>query len=272
MIDEEKIANFREIIWGYYHEHQRDLPWRTAESDGRYDPYKIMVSEVMLQQTQVTRVIPKYQEFLERFPNVKTLAQSSLADVLSSWNGLGYNRRAKFLWQAAQHIEQDYNGAFPNTLDKLITLPGIGKNTAGAILAYAYNQPVPFIETNIRTIYLHHFFKDEQAVSDQAIREVVAQTIDSDHPREWYWALMDYGAHLKATIGNVSRNSKHYAKQSTFSGSRRQIRGRIIKLLTKQPYLLRQLAAEIDDDRFLGVVTELEHESLIQVDGEIVRL
>ena len=265
MITHEEL---QEIVWEYYHEHGRDLPWRDAESDGSFDPYKIMVSEIMLQQTQAARVIPKYHEFLALFPTVQALKNVPLSAVLTAWSGLGYNRRAKFLWQAAQQID----GSFPDTVEELVKLPGIGANTAAAIAAYSFNQPVSFIETNIRTIYIHHFFPDRVDVHDRELLKIVAATVDHEHPREWYWALMDYGVHLKATVGNTSRNSKHYAKQSTFEGSKRQIRGQVIRLLTNGPASKSSIRSEITDDRLSAVLVDLIAEQFIVQESETYRL
>lgn len=255
------LKQFQQIVWDYYHDHGRDLPWRTPEPDGTFDSYKIMVSELMLQQTQASRVIPKYLQFLEVFPTAQSLAQASLADVLRQWSGLGYNRRAKFLWQAAQQIR----GSFPETLDELIKLPGIGTNTAGAILAYAFNQPVVFIETNIRTVYIHHFFPGQIDVTDKQLLPLLEKTLDAEHPREWYWALMDYGAHLKNTVGNISQNSHHYAKQSTFHGSKRQIRGQVLRELAGANKTYRQLKVNISDERLQNVLDDLTKEGMIQL-------
>ena len=253
-------AAFQELIWDYYHEHGRDLPWRHAETDGSFDPYKIMVSEIMLQQTQAARVIPKYHQFLQQFPTVQDLAKAELSQVLTAWNGLGYNRRAKFLWQAAQAIGEH----FPATMEELVKLPGIGANTAGAIVAYTFNRPVVFIETNIRTVYIHHFFADGDDVHDKQLLPIVQATLDQEHPREWYWALMDYGVFIKTTVGNTARSSKHYTKQSSFVGSKRQIRGRVIRLLTGGPVSRHRLVSEIDDPRLPEVLADLEKEQLIR--------
>lgn len=257
-------TDFQKLIWEYYDLHGRhDLPWRITENDGTFDPYKIMVSELMLQQTQVPRVIPKYIEFLQKFPTVQALASSTLGDVLIAWSGLGYNRRAKFLWQAAQKIQNEFGGEFPNTLEQLVTLPGVGKNTAGAILAYAYDRPIVFIETNIRTVFIHHFFNDRTDIADKDIAEKVAATLPKQNAREWYWALMDYGTYIKQTIGNASRKSSSYKRQSAFHGSKRQIRGLIIRELGKGPKaetVLLELAA---DDRTLTVLQELKAEQMI---------
>lgn len=251
------------MVWDYYARNSRDLPWRTPEQSGVYDPYEILVSEIMLQQTQVPRVVPKYLEFLKAFPDVQTLSRSSLGDVIRAWQGLGYNRRAKFLYQAAQKIMTDFEGNLPISIAMLETLPGVGKNTAGAICVYAYNQPVVFIETNIRTVYIHHFFNDQDDVDDKKILDIVAQTIDYENPRVWYWALMDYGTYLKSQVGNSSRQSKSYVKQSKFEGSKRQIRGAVLRNLATDTYSLTQLSKLVPDERLHQVIDELEKEGLI---------
>ncbi len=256
---------FTATVWEYYHSHGRDLPWRRPESDGTFEPYKILVSEVMLQQTQAARVIPKYQQFLALFPTIEDLAAAPLADVLRAWSGLGYNRRAKFLWQSADTVVTNHRGSLPNSQATLATLPGIGLNTAGAILAYAYNKPVAFIETNIRTVYIHHFFADQADITDTQILAHVARTLptNSQDTRTWYWALMDYGAFLKATVGNRSQSSRNYSKQSAFAGSRRQIRGQVLRQLVGGPQTLAQLHKAIADARLESVLSELCSEQLI---------
>lgn len=255
--------DFVAMVWDYYAKHGRYLPWRITEPDGSFDPYKILVSEIMLQQTQVSRVVPKYQEFLQAYPTVRELAKATLGDVLQIWSGLGYNRRAKFLWQAAQKVVSDYKGVFAEDQKELIKLPGVGINTAGAICAYAFSQPVVFIETNIRTTFIHHFFEDREDVSDAELLPLLQQTVNQENPREWYWALMDYGSHLKTTVGNASRSSKHYAKQSKFEGSRRQIRGQILKTLVTKECTLPQLTEFIPDQRLPAVLKDLKTEGLI---------
>jgi A/G-specific adenine glycosylase len=267
------VAAFRRQILEYYDQHGRhNLPWRVPEADGTFDPYKILVSELMLQQTQVARVIPKYREFLAKFPDVQILAQASVGDVLIAWSGLGYNRRAKFLWQAAQKIVSDFGGEFPATFEQLITLPGVGKNTAGAILAYVYNQPVVFLETNIRTVYIHHFFNDHTDIHDKTIAEIVEQTLPKQNAREWYWSLMDYGAHIKQTAGNASRKSKSYKKQSAFHGSKRQIRGAVIRELGQGPRSEAELLELLADDRTPAVLDELVKEQMITRHGNVYKL
>lgn len=246
----------------------RDMPWRR---DVR--PYYVLVSELMLQQTQVSRVAPKFDEFVRAFPDVESLASAELGDVLQLWSGLGYNRRAKYLWQAACMIRDELGSQFPNTIEGLTKLPGVGPNTAGAIMAYAYNQPVVFIETNIRTVYLHHFFADRDDVADSEIQGKVAETIDHEHPREWYWALMDYGAELKTQkLGNI-RGSKHYTKQPKLAGSLREMRGRILKALASGPLSESQLRTAVQaDERYTTAKTDLISEKLISQVGSSIRL
>lgn len=259
------IAEFRQTVWDFYREHGRhDLPWRLPEAGGTFDPYKILVSEIMLQQTQVPRVMPKYEAFLAKFPDVKSLAAASLGDVLAAWNGLGYNRRARFLWHAAQMIAGDWGGNLPSSIDELQKLPGVGENTAGAVAVYAFNQPVVFIETNVRTAFIHHFFKNKLGIPDIAIKGLVEETLDHENPREWYWALMDYGTFIKQTVGNVSRASKTYAKQSKFAGSARQLRGAIIRTLLNGPHTKAELVANFPDERLGAVLRDLVREGLVR--------
>jgi A/G-specific adenine glycosylase len=222
-----KNAEFQELVWQRGNELFRSMPWRT---DTR--AYYVLVSELMLQQTQVARVIPKFNAFVAQFPDEKTLADAPLADILTAWQGLGYNRRAKFLHEAAKKIVYEYGGVWPETDAGLQTLPGVGVNTAGALRAYAFNQPAVFVETNVRTVYFYHFFDGEEAVSDTVLREQVADTIDAEHPREWYWALMDYGTWLKQQGMGQNNKSKHYKKQSPLEGSVRQMRGAIVRELS----------------------------------------
>lgn len=223
----------------------------------------------MLQQTQVNRVIPKYRAFLENFPTVKHLAGAEQGAVLRAWQGLGYNRRAKFLWHSAQMITRDYDGQFPMIETELVKLPGIGKNTAGAVIAYAYNRPVVYVETNIRTVFIHHFFSDHTNVLDKAVSECVAAALPQDESliRAWYWALMDYGSHLKQTVGNLNKLSKEYTKQSAFHGSKRKVRGEVIRFLSAQTASLPELKTEIDDVRLTPVLDELVNEKLIRKQG-----
>ncbi len=223
-----KEQRFCNTVWQFYREHGRHhLPWRKTTNS-----YRILVSEVMLQQTQVDRVVPKYRAFIRQFPNAHALALAPLGDVLMAWQGLGYNRRAKLLWECAKEVVVAHRGRFPRTYEGLKALPGVGPYTAAAVLAFAYNEAVPLIETNVRTVYLHHFWpSDTTDVTDAEILKLVARTVSKDNPRVWYAALMDYGSHLKKTVGNQNVRAKSYQKQSSFQGSDRQLRGAILRLL-----------------------------------------
>jgi A/G-specific adenine glycosylase len=226
----------------------------------------------MLQQTQVSRVKPKYEEFLGKFPDIQRLAKASLADVLKVWSGLGYNRRAKFLHESAKVVVIEYSGKFPQTVEQLALLPGLGKNTAGAVLAYAFNLPTVFIETNIRTVYIHHFFADKTKVADSELIPLIEETLDYENPREWYWALMDYGSYLKAAVGNLTRSSRHYSKQSRFEGSLRQVRGQVLRLLSEKPRTARRLQEHINDERLPKVLESLLNEKLISKQAQTYHL
>ena len=259
-----EINAFTRTVHAYYQKHARDLPWRHTT-----DPYKILVSEIMLQQTQVERVRIKYAEFLHAFPTVATLAKAPLADVLRTWQGMGYNRRAKMLHETAKAIVRDHAGRFPKDMKTLITLPGIGPSTAGGILAYAHNMPVVFIETNIRRVYMYHFFHDKRGVSDKEILPLVEITCDKEHTREWYSALMDYGTHLAQTIENPNKRSKHYSVQKKFKGSEREVRGAILRSLAEKNhtrlYLMTQLP--FTPERVEKALATLTKESLITQKG-----
>lgn len=253
-------SSFQKVIYDYYHQHNRSFPWRDTD-----DFYQIMVSEFMLQQTQTQRVLPKYQAFIKRFPTVESLAQTSLAEVLKLWQGLGYNRRAKFLHESAKIIMNMHSGTVTRDTVTLQSLPGIGPYTAAAIATFAWNHPNVFIETNIRTVYIHFFFNDDKDITDKQILEKVSQTLDKENPREWYYALMDYGVYLKQTVGNVNRKSKHYTKQSKFEGSNRQIRGQILKLLLSGPKHSNDLYMDLnfEQQRIDVMLGKLTKEALI---------
>jgi len=263
------IHQFQQIVRAYYKDHGRQLPWRQAQINGNFDAYKILVSEIMLQQTQASRVIPKYLQFLERYPTVEALAKASLGEVLTAWNGLGYNRRAKYLHEAAQHLVSRVR---PWTFQDLILEKGIGTNTAAAICVYAFNQPLIFVETNIRTVFIHHFFVDKTDVADKDILPILELVLKGQDPRTFYGALMDYGSHLKMTTGNAATHSRHYVKRSAFAGSRRQLRGRIIRLLTIKPSSQQSLLKTLADERSQMVLAELVKEGLIVYQTNSYRL
>lgn len=227
----------------------RDLPWRRTR-----DPYEIWLSEVMLQQTQVARVLTRWPEWLDRFPSVFALAQAGTAEVLEAWQGMGYNRRALALKSAAEQVVETYDGEFPRGVKQLVALPGIGPATAQGIRSFAFDLPGVYLETNVRTVLLHHLFPDVPSVPDRELIPLVeascpasealladgeafsagpfAQPQDAeDTPRSWYYAMLDYGAHLKKTVPNPSRRAQAYSRQSKFEGSRRQKRAEIVRQL-----------------------------------------
>ena len=222
--------SFKQKVWRFYKAHGRDLPWRETA-----DPYKIWVSEIMLQQTQVDRVIPKYEAFVKKFPTAHVLAKASLGEVLLYWQGLGYNRRAKLLHTGAKHVCKKHDGLLPKTTKKLEEIPGIGPYTAAAIQAFAFNAAVVCIETNIRTVFLYHFFPNTDEVSDAEILPLIKKTMSQNNPRDWYAALMDYGAHLKRSGVSLNTKSKHYTKQKAFKGSAREIRGALVRETLQNP-------------------------------------
>lgn len=268
------IAKFQAEIMKFYKTHRRDhLPWRQAHATGSFGPYHILVSEVMLQQTQVSRVIPKFLSFTRQFPSVDVLAAAPLDSVLREWSGLGYNRRAKFLHQAAQIVVQVHGGAVPTTVEQLVHLPGIGKNTAAAISVYSTNSPHAFIETNIRSVFIDYFFADRSDVHDAEILPLVEQTVLSEDPRQWYWALMDYGSDLKKRSKTLSAKSIHYTPQSRFEGSRRQIRGQLIKrLLVSGELSEKAVQRDFTDPRTSSVIEALVEEGFLVQDQGGYRL
>lgn len=259
------ISEFKKIIWNYYATHGRHFDWRGVD-----DPYKVFVSEIMLQQTQTARVAQKYAQFLQAFASFEQLANASLKDVLLQWQGMGYNRRGMYLHKAAQIIVKDFGGQLPNDPTILVELPGIGPATAASMCAFAYNRPTLFIETNIRAVYIHCFFPGKENVHDKEIMPLVQATLDYDNPREWYYALMDYGVMLKKAVINPSRKSKHYTKQSKFEGSDRQIRGMILKILTKtqEPISVKKLTDMIGKDhvRVQKIIDQMCSEKIICLD------
>ena len=237
-----RLVKLRASVLAHYKSHARNhLPWRKTR-----DPYKILVSEIMLQQTQATRVVPKYKAFIKEFPTARALAASPLKRVLAAWSGLGYNRRAKYLWEAARGGTR-----------------GIGPYTANAVRVFAHNEPVTMIETNIRTVYLHHLFPKAKNVPDSKLisymisvnEEVWRKGIE---PRVWYAALMDYGSYLKTKYPNPSRRSAGHTKQKKFIGSDREIRGAILRA-----HLSHTKVSGFDPKRVVELRKKLKREGLV---------
>jgi A/G-specific adenine glycosylase len=263
---------FRHSILIHYGENMRSMPWRET-----HDPYAVLISEFMLQQTQTVRVLQKYPGFLTRFPNFDVLASAQPADVIREWQGLGYNRRALALHRTAQQVVSHHGGVLPSDPQTLLTFPGIGPYTAGAIAAFAFGVAVPIIETNIRRVFIHWFFPDREDVRDAEILPLVEESLDTNDPRTWYYALMDYGVMLKQTRGNANTRSAHYSKQSKFEGSDRQIRGAILRILGDRSGLIpieivSALAnAEdlyVDPERLVNILRHLLDEGFLCTSGD----
>jgi len=249
---------------------RRDFPWRNTT-----DPYHILVSEVMLQQTQVSRVLVKYPIFISQFSNFRELASASTKDVLQAWQGMGYNRRALYLKKIAEIVVAKYKEKLPNDPVILDSFPGIGEATASSIVAFAFNKPVVFIETNIRRVFLHLFFEGRKSkVDDREIFPLIEKTLDKKNPREWYWALMDYGAHLGKTIDNPNKKSKHYSIQSEFEGSDRQVRGEILRMLLKKSQTEENIITVLKkkNDRVKHILQNMMKEGLIEYKSKMYRI
>ena len=243
------VQEFQSMILDFYRQEGRSFPWRET-----HDPYEILVSELMLQQTQTERVVPKYQNWLQEFPTAQALAQAPFSQVLAAWSGLGYNRRAGYLQEACRQVVEELGGVFPSSARELEKLRGVGPYTARAVATFAFNKPEVFIETNIRSVYLFLFFPRDSfpsgqegdhkepaegitptkdKVADSSLMPLIEATLYHENPRTWYYALMDYGARLKKSTANPNRRSLHYSRQSKFQGSLRQARGAIVRSLTQ---------------------------------------
>lgn len=266
-----RIELFRRTVLGFYARHGRVFPWRETR-----DPYHILVSEFMLQQTQVSRVLVKYPEFLARFPTVKALARASVADVVSAWRGMGYNRRALALQKSARIIVREYGGNVPGERDGLLSLPGVGQSTAGAVRAFAFDAPSVFIETNIRRAVIHFFFPKKKSVTDREVRTILEQALPRKHFRAWHYALMDYGSHLPKIVGkNPNHQSKHYKKQSKFEGSHRQARANILSALVdhgKLDEVSLRAVAKRDAGKTSAILSALVSEGFIVKKGRVYKL
>ena len=264
MVTQEQIAHFQNKVLTWYKAHERYLPWRKTT-----DPYPILVSEIMLQQTQVDRVIPYYHRFLKTFPDFKTLAAANKHTLLSHWSGLGYNNRVLRLQQLAQRILTDCKGVFPRTEEELIELPGIGPYTARAVLAFAFNKEVAVIDTNIRRVLIHEL-KLKEDVSMKELEGIALAAVPKGKSRIWHNALMDYGAMEKTAR---KTGIKPLSKQGHFLGSDRWLRGQIVKtLLAQKEVSLLQFKKMFEHPRFEIVIKKLETEGIILIDHKVVKL
>ncbi|MDR2661689.1 MAG: A/G-specific adenine glycosylase [Treponema sp.] len=276
-LSKRRKSEFRKAILDYYAVWGRSFPWRYASAP---DPWGVLVSEYMLQQTQTRRVIPYWERWMRLWPAPRDLAGAPLETVLKEWSGLGYNRRAQKLRECAGAITERYRGEVPQTPEELITLPGIGPYTSGAVACFAWNYPAVFLETNIRSVYIHFFFQEKTGVEDKELFPLVRETLDWSNPRVWYWALMDYGAELKKLTPNPGRKSLHYARQSPFEGSFRQIRGALIRVLSQEgPRNAGALRGEIQktlkdvkDEDYARALEALEKEMMVAEEQGVYRI
>jgi A/G-specific adenine glycosylase len=262
------ISVFQGAIWHHYHEHGRHFPWRETQ-----DPYQILVSEIMLQQTQTSRVEQKYSEFVSTFPSFYALAGAPLRYVLRVWQGLGYNRRALALQRTAQEVVVKFAGQLPSDPEVLQQFPGIGLYTAAAIAAIAFNKPTVFLETNIRTVFLYYFFENPERITDREILPLVKATLEKENPREWYYALFDYGAMLKRERRAIARITQH--KTTAFRGSNREMRGRILRLvLTHETIAEQELAGLLKENngRVRKIITQMQEEGFIDIIDGLIRI
>ncbi|NHM14366.1 adenine glycosylase [Xiamenia xianingshaonis] len=270
------VAAFRDKVRTLGGALYRDLPWRCID-----DPYGVLVSEVMLQQTQVKRVLGRWEAFMALFPTIDALAAADVSAVLSQWQGLGYNRRALALKRTAETCADRFAGRLPESYDELVRLPGIGPATAAGVRAFAFDQPGVYLETNVRTVFLYELFSDRDGVADKELVPLVQAACPQTDVRGWYYALLDYGAHLKATVGNHARRSATYARQSAFEGSRRQKRAEVVRIVLSEPGIeLESLAAAldreeagagrsaVDRDVFESIVADLVREGFFRQVGD----
>ncbi|WP_320128047.1 DNA repair protein [uncultured Sphaerochaeta sp.] len=261
--DEASLALFCIFIFDFYKEQKREFPWRDTS-----DPYRILLSEVMLQQTQTSRVLPKYERFLSLWPTFETFSTCSLDELLAEWKGLGYNRRALNLRKSAKMTEQ-WNWTIPDDEDLILSLPGVGKSTSSAILCFCYNEKAIYLETNIRRVLLTCFFPEETQVSDKVLEELLKRlALMVEDMKAWYYALMDYGVLLKELLPNANTRSAHYTKQSKFKNSNRQIRGLLIHVLSdtgpKSLDSLYSLLDNFEEERVFACLKQLESEGFVQ--------
>lgn len=259
----EGLRAFRDFILNFYKAHGRDLAWRLTR-----DPYKILVSEVMLQQTQVSRFLPKYDLFLSRWPDFQSLAQASTEELLSVWKGLGYNRRALRLRESAR-MSEAWGWTIPNDKTFIDILPGVGKSTSAALRSFCFGEPSIYLETNVRRVLLTCFFPQEEGVKDVRLEALLQELIQHiDDTQSWYYALMDYGVLLKALQPNANRRSAHYTKQGKFEDSNRQIRGLLIHLLTdtgaKSLTEICTMLPTFEQERILYSLGQLSEEGFVQ--------
>lgn len=253
---------FIQAVTSHYKKSGRhDLTWRTT-----FLPYEILVSELMLQQTQVSRVISKYEMWMKKYPTLTRLKKANLQEILVLWQGLGYQRRAKALYEIAQKYS-----SIPKTYDELIDLPGIGPYTASAIMAFAYNTfGHPLVETNIRTALIEYFHLGKESITDAMLMEDLRRlesylSVKRQGARQWYLACMDYGAYLKAHKISHNQKVKGYTKQSAYKGSLRELRAQALFAITHKKPLPQ-------DKRLPTVLSQLTQEGFIVTQGKTYKI
>ena len=245
----------------YAHGGRHDLIWRK-----KITPYRILVSEIMLQQTQVVRVIPKFTMWMKKYPTLSVLRGATLQEILVLWQGLGYQRRAKALHTISRTLDK-----LPKTFDALLELPGIGTYTASALCAFAYNMfSHPVLETNIKTALIEHFYKHRTTIDDGVLYALLYELeghtrVQKVGARIWYYALMDYGASLKVSHVSHNAKSKGYTKQSPYKGSPRELRAKILFSITHGNALP-------DDVRKKSVLDDLLQEGYIKKIRNVYRI
>lgn len=270
-------ANAALLEW--YRPRRAIYPWRSS----RPDPYRVLVSEVMLQQTQAARVAPAFRRFLRLFPTVSALAAAGRSDVLRAWSGLGYNRRAVNLSEAARRIVRDHGGRVPSTPEALIPLPGVGSYTAAAVSSIAFGVPVPALDTNMsRVVARVGLGAQAHEVSRTDLRNAAAAWIDRQDPGSWNQALMDLGREVCRPIPRCQacplneactfrargvEGERSPRRQPPFSGSLRQVRGAVIRALQDRPSASMAALAKASDesiDRVAEAVGALERDGLVE--------
>lgn len=275
-VSPERLEEFSATVWERGRELYRDLPWRDT-----HDPYAILLSEVMLQQTQVSRVMGRWEQWLETFPTIADLASAPLPPVLELWQGMGYNRRALNLKRCAEEVVAMHDGVVPSDKKALLALPGIGPSTSAGVRIFAFRQPDMYLETNVRAVFIHELFPGRESVADKELVSLVEATCPQDaRVRVWYYALLDYGAYLKKTMTNPTRRSKHYTRQSKFEGSHRQKRAYLLRRVIDDALSTEDLARDLaQSERASGrqepsveevraILDELEREGFVMRRGD----
>ncbi|MFX0104658.1 MAG: A/G-specific adenine glycosylase [Candidatus Hodarchaeota archaeon] len=264
------IKLFQKIIYEYYKNHKRKFPFRE-----NFTPYRVLISEIMLQQTQAARVSGKFVKFITKFPDFLSLSKASLEQILKEWKGLGYNRRAIALKKIAEIIINKFNGKLPKSVEELKVFPQIGHNTASSIITFAFNKPTVFIETNIRRVFIYFFFPNKKNVKDKEILPIIKKTVDKTSSRDWYYALMDYGVMLKKTHPELSNKSAHYRKQAPFRGSTRQIRGLLLEMLINDSIIkIAEIQKKLkinDSIKIMKILNQLQKEGFIEIREDTIK-